>query len=83
MKEPSHADLLAELRVQGTKLTAIHDDVGEIKDTLKDNTSRLSGVEAWIQSHDTVVRFIKWGLAIIVGAAAPIVALVIYFKSRS
>lgn len=80
--EPSHADLLAEIRVQGVKLDGIAVDLGEVKTTLKSNTSRLASVEKWIESHDAIVRFVKWTLAVLVAVAGPLIAIYALLKDR-
>lgn len=80
--EPTHAELLAEIRVQGAVLQGIDAKVDNVSKTLASNTSRLASVEKWIESHDAIVRFVKWTLAIIVAIASPIIAFWAMLKGK-
>lgn len=68
--EPTHGDILAAIATLSAKQEAAHSDIRDIKIKLDGNTSRLAAIEKWIESHDAIVKFVKWVLAFVLAVGS-------------
>lgn len=81
MDEITHTEIMTEIRVIATKQDRLIEDVSGVKKSLDENSGRLNAIEKWADSHDAVVRFVKWGLAITVGFGSLGLAFVKFWKT--
>ena len=77
----SHGEIMSAIGVLSTKVDHLQGDITEVKATLKTNTGRLATLEKWVESHDAVVRFVKWGLALAIAGGSITLAAAKFLKS--
>lgn len=77
----SHAEIMTAIGVLSIKMDHVQTDVTEVKTALKVNSGRLVALEKWVESHDAVVRFAKWGLALAIAGGSITLAAAKFLKS--